>query len=62
MLIANNFFTTCACQYLCNPTGINNNHNSGEENGKIKSEVICKIMFYKMEGKVQDKNSARQLY
>lgn len=54
-------FTTCACQYPCNPTRINNNHDSGEGNGK-KSEVICKNVFYKMQGKRQDKNSARQLH
>lgn len=27
-------FTICACQYPYNPTGINNNHDSGEGNKK----------------------------
>lgn len=43
-------FITCACQYPCNPTGINNNHDPGEGNGK-KFRGNMQKLFYKMKGK-----------
>lgn len=44
----------CACQYPCNPTGINNNHDSGEGNEK-KPEVISKKCFTKWKEKDRTK-------
>lgn len=52
-------FTVHACQYPCNPTGINNNYDSGEGNKEVRGAM--QKMFYKMKGKRQEKNSVREL-